>query len=612
MFAYMEPTQGVSAVAELPPGPALAAALAGLDFSRVPNDEMVDVLRAQARQSAHDQARLFAALHQTARCVVGAPGSAARVSSVQDWAVGEITAALSWTPSVAERELGLAERLIEHLPRVFAALSAGEIDRAKAWVFAHHLDPAWLTSEQIEILCTRYVPLASAWTTRQLAARLQRAVLAIDPDHARRRYQQAVRERAVHHWLDPSGTVTITGSGLSIDEAAAACARLDRLAATIRRAGHPAGLPQIRADLYLGMLNGHYTGMTETEIITHLLDNARARADSEIDEETPTRPDTESGDERTHRPGPFDQAEPGEQPEPTERSEPGEQPEPTQRAEPDDQPQPAVRTSHLDHPESAAARSTAGPPGQRPVREGVELRVGLATLLGLDDRPGEIPDLGPVLPDVARRIVTSQKRGAQWRFAVVDDDGYLLLAGLTRRRPTGPVSGCCRGGIVELHLTADRLRTLAAQSDRHPTWAGVIADLAEQYARREQTLTALDDRPDDRFAHAALARHVQIRDRTCTHIGCTRPARTCDLDHAHDHALGGRTTQTELNPECDRHHLYKHELGWRLHQPRPGVFRWTSPLGRSYRTRGEPIMPPLPRPSPRERPPPHTPDDQPF
>ena len=60
---------------------------------------------------------------------------------------------------------------------------------------------------------------------------------------------------------------------------------------------------------------------------------------------------------------------------------------------------------------------------------GIEIRVGLATLLGRDDRPGEIPGLGQVTAEVARTAVAAQRRGAEWRFAIVDDEGYLLLAG---------------------------------------------------------------------------------------------------------------------------------------------------------------------------------------
>jgi len=38
-------------------------------------------------------------------------------------AAGEIVAALTWTPSVADSELGYAIQLIDALPLVFAALS---------------------------------------------------------------------------------------------------------------------------------------------------------------------------------------------------------------------------------------------------------------------------------------------------------------------------------------------------------------------------------------------------------------------------------------------------------------------------------------------------------
>jgi hypothetical protein len=54
------------------------------------------------------------------------------------------------------------------------------------------------------------------------------------------------------------------------------------------------------------------------------------------------------------------------------------------------------------------------------VREGIEIRVGLATLTGLDERPGEIPGLGPVDAGVARTAVAAQQRGAAWKFAIVD------------------------------------------------------------------------------------------------------------------------------------------------------------------------------------------------
>ena len=574
----MSSASDVTDLADIPPGPALSAALAQVDLPTVPNDRVVEVLLARSRQLAHEQAQLFAALHQVARCDVGAAGRVARSVEPHEWAGGETAAALAWTPSAADRELCLAEKLIEQLPLVFAALSAGRLDRAKAWVFAHHLDPDWLTAEQIDSLCARYGPPASGWTTRQLAARLQRAILAIDPAYARRRYERAVRERAVHHWLDPAATVTITGTGLSVEEAAAACARLDRLATTIRRAGHPRSLAQISADLYVGMLNGLYAGLTDTQIVARLLHDTLNGGD--VDGRTPT-----------------DEPNPPAEPSPPDEPSSGEAPIPRQEPTADDDFTPG------------GARSPRLQPERRPIRDGVEIRVGLATLIGLDDRPGEVPGLGPVLPGVARRLVAAQRSGAEWRFAVVDDDGHLLLAGLTRRRPrltAGAAPDRCRGGIVELHVSAAQLRHLAGRPSRHRAWAGIIADLADQYAHRDVLLADLDARPDDRFAHAALARHIQVRDRTCSHVSRTRPARSCDLDHTRNFAQGGTTTRSDLGPGCLRHHLDKHVRYWQLRQPRPGHFVWRSPLGRVYRTRGEPIMPPLPPPAPtpasRERP----------
>ncbi|MDQ2709095.1 MAG: hypothetical protein M3Z25_16310 [Actinomycetota bacterium] len=148
------------------------------------------------------------------------------------------------------------------------------------------------------------------------------------------------------------------------------------------------------------------------------------------------------------------------------------------------------------------------------------------------------------------------------------------------------------GGVVEIHVPAALLDELTAASAGGP-WTGVVADIAAQYADRENMLARLDTQPGDRYARDALARHVQVRDRTRCHVGCRRPARKSDLDHTWDHGSGGRTTQGNIDPCCPRHHLYKHELGWRLRQPEPGHFEWTSPLGRQYRTRGEPISPPL-------------------
>ena len=395
------------------------------------------------------------------------------------WASGEIAAALTLTGVAADRELDFAEKVVTGLPLVHAALSAGSIDRAKAWVFADHLRD--VPAEQAAVICAALVPLASGLTTGQLRARLARMLHDIDPDHARRRYRRAVRERGVVGYLAPDGSVTLTASGLPTDEAAVACERLDTLAHTVRRAGHPGGLDRIQTDLFLGMLDGRFHHHTEQQIIDALL--REPRPEDTADPE----PDGEAGDPVHSDPGASD-------------------------------------TGASDPATGDPAHGTDVAPGVH-LRVGVEIRVGLSTLLGLDERCGEIPGLGPVLPGVARTLVAAQHHGAQWRFAITDTDGVLILAGVTRRRPITPTEerGTSRSGVVELHIGADQLRELAEAPAECGPWAAVIADLAARYAERDRLLHLLDDRPGDRFARNALARHVETRDRTCCSPAAAAP-----------------------------------------------------------------------------------------
>ncbi|MBE7325451.1 HNH endonuclease [Nocardioides sp. Y6] len=89
-----------------------------------------------------------------------------------------------------------------------------------------------------------------------------------------------------------------------------------------------------------------------------------------------------------------------------------------------------------------------------------------------------------------------------------------------------------------------------------------------------------------------IRRQVMLRDRTCVFPWCTRPARSCDLDHVepfdHDAAAEGRpqpgpTATDNLAALCRSHHRLKTHTGWRLTSPASGVFEWTSPHGQRFR-----------------------------
>ncbi|MGH3821334.1 MAG: DUF222 domain-containing protein, partial [Pseudonocardiaceae bacterium] len=216
-------------LAEMAPGPELSVLLAGIDLHALTGDDAVEVLQARARQLSHEQARLLATMVEIGLCDPDAgAGQVARLTEPPWYAADEIRAALSWTRRTADRELLFAETLVLRMPAVFTALDSGKIDRNKAWVFADLC--AELTLEQTEVVCTRLLPHAGGLTTGELAARIKKLALALDPDWAARRYASAVRERNVIGYLDPDGTATVTGTGLPVDQAAAACARVEELA----------------------------------------------------------------------------------------------------------------------------------------------------------------------------------------------------------------------------------------------------------------------------------------------------------------------------------------------------------------------------------------------
>jgi hypothetical protein len=115
--------------------------------------------------------------------------------------------------------------------------------------------------------------------------------------------------------LNRDGTATLSGEGLPPDEAAAAAARLDRLAEAARRAGHPGRLAQISADVYLGMLDGSFGGLTEAQILDRLLARPRPEDGDDTDtsdtDTTDTDTDADGGTTRSDATDDTDGSKPG-------------------------------------------------------------------------------------------------------------------------------------------------------------------------------------------------------------------------------------------------------------------------------------------------------------
>ena len=87
-----------------------------------------------------------------------------------------------------------------------------------------------------------------------------------------------------------------------------------------------------------------------------------------------------------------------------------------------------------------------------------------------------------------------------------------------------------------------------------------------------------------------LVDHVVARDRTCRWPGCDRPAAVAEIDHTTPYP-DGATAAGDLGSFCKSHHVGKHHSRWRVRQPEPGRFEWTSPTGHVYTVEPEPVAP---------------------
>jgi hypothetical protein len=236
--------EGMAELARIPAGARLAAALEAVDSSCLDGGAQVDVLCAWARLSAYVEAQLLTEMVAAADRSVG-------VGFDSD----DVAFALKLPRMVAARQVALGRDLVRRLPDVHAALAEGQIDLARARVFAEQLAP--VTDDGLaRQIAAKLLPPAADWTASQLRARLQRAILAADADAATQRYERSVRERRVSLQADPDTTATLSAMFLPPQRAAAAFERVDAVARGIKQAGDARTLDQLRADVLLDLLQG--------------------------------------------------------------------------------------------------------------------------------------------------------------------------------------------------------------------------------------------------------------------------------------------------------------------------------------------------------------------
>ncbi|MEV8024228.1 DUF222 domain-containing protein [Microbacterium sp. NPDC080220] len=193
--------------------------------------------------------------------------------------------------------------------------------------------------------------------------------------------------------------------------------------------------------------------------------------------------------------------------------------------------------------------------------------------------------------DAATVVATDQRSIDQVRADVFAD---LLLAGTpalddTRDTAAGPL-GAIRARVQVLVPAAtltgqdDGPCDLTGRSPIDPATARTLAGGTGMWERLfHDPTTGVTVATDSYRVPSGMRRFLQARDQHCRFPGCRVAAIRCEVDHTHDHALGGRTELSNLAHLCQRHHSMKQFTAWRVRQLKGGVLEWTSPLGRTYR-----------------------------
>ncbi len=174
-------------------------------------------------------------------------------SRVSEHVAAELAAALVLTGRSADSLLALA-RDLARLPAVLAALLAGQIDRARAAVFAAEL--AALGDQAARAAAAALLPHAGSLTTGQLRNALRLLVHRLDPAAARRRMQKARDDTRVEAFQEGSGNLALAGRELDPADAITADRRITAIARALRDAGAGGTVDQLRAAVFTALLAG--------------------------------------------------------------------------------------------------------------------------------------------------------------------------------------------------------------------------------------------------------------------------------------------------------------------------------------------------------------------
>ena len=486
-------------------------------------------------------------------------------AACDEFTASELTAVLAVSRWDADAMLTLAYDLEVKLPGTKAAFTDGILSETKAEIIARAtlvLDPEEARAAEALVLGR-----AGRLTPAGLRSAIARAVIEVAPDKAAKRREKAARQARVQRWAEASGNAALEGRELPSAGVIAADQRIAWWARQLKKAGLDGSMDELRARAYLDLLLGT---------------DSRPRRDAAGGPEGGAGRDGPGGG------GPGGGGPGG--------SGPGGGGPAGGGSGAPDRPGPGT------------------PPGIGVLPAGfagtVNLITPLATLLGLADRPAEIPGLGPVDPALARDLAraAAQNPKTTWCVTVTDEQGHAIGHGCARPEPRShqkhrekpqkpgsrdgrdpPGGGGARDGPGFAFTATGEHGPPGASASGYGTWR--LSTGTPGHPDLTVTLDPIATDPCDHRYQAkghdpgVKLRHLsQIRYATCTGPSCRRPSAQADFEHNIPYEAGGRSCLCNGGPKCRHDHRLKQQPGWKVEQLPDGTFRWTTPSGRTYTT----------------------------
>jgi len=242
---------------EMAPSPVLAVFLSNVDTERLTAYDRVVVLRARQRMASHYAAQVYTDMVAVRDAYAEERPRWGDVSHAES-AAAEVRSALHLTRRAADTELSLALDLHERLPQVLEMLDAGLIDVRRAKTIdrgTYHLSIATART-----VVERIADVAPRLTAGELAARIKKLCIEANQYEASERYERAVEDRKVIARPTVDGTANLLGLDLPPDKVAAISRRINKIARSLRSKGETRSMDQLRADIFVDLLQGRKQG----------------------------------------------------------------------------------------------------------------------------------------------------------------------------------------------------------------------------------------------------------------------------------------------------------------------------------------------------------------